>query len=586
MTHIRVGSLRCILILLTTTLVANGDLQNFIELQHRRKHLPDTKFGSDDYAELLDNNEPEVAESDPNWSKIPVRDVELYPNKPLISESIQTNQRSTFESDIKWDKNWTPELNYGQLSGVDLDPNGNIVIFSRREIVWGQDTFDYGNKFNRAYGPIKHNTIIILDKNGKVILEWGKNMFYLPHGLTIDHNGNYWLTDVGLHQVFKFDGKDIKNNWEFLKNIQDKSEPDNSAPINDQNLFNNSIIKPTLILGEAFVPGNDNERFCKPTSVAVANNGDFFVSDGYCNSRIIKFNSRGERILTIGRILIMSSYFMSPYAFSVPHALALDDDMNYLYVADREHGRVLCYYAQNGTFHKEFKNSVIGTKIYSIAYARQHLYIVNGADPFSYTKFHIRGFVIDVNSGDVVAEFGPNNDMLGPHDIAVSDDGSEIYVIELNSNAIYRFLQDVHPNRSVRINSSQTTKSTDSAATGHHNFVPLTSDNLSDKLSTHMSLSILILTIIVSVMIFIGLCVGVAAVVARCQKRGCLLSVRKRGYWANDSKDNFKLSSLLNTRQNKNFRIFDKRPSTRDFSKLNTEPETTDDEHVEDNLII
>lgn len=64
------------------------------------------------------------------------------------------------------------------------------------------------------------------------------------------------------------------------------------------------------------------------------------------------------------------------------------------------------------------------------------------------------------------------------------------------------------------------------------------------------------------------------------------MSVRKRGYWANDSKDNFKLSSLLNTRQNKNFRIFDKRPSTRDFSKLNTEPETTDDERVEDNLII
>lgn len=92
------------------------------------------------------------------------------------------------------------------------------------------------------------------------------------------------------------------------------------------------------------------------------------------------------------------------------------------------------------------------------------------------------------------------------------------YIFKQQNNKL--LIADIHPNRSIRINSSQTTKSADSAATDHHNFVPLTSDNLSDKLSTHMNLSILILTIIVSVMIFIGLCVGVAAVVARCQKRG------------------------------------------------------------------
>ncbi|XP_057342205.1 peptidyl-alpha-hydroxyglycine alpha-amidating lyase 1-like [Microplitis mediator] len=586
MTHIRFDTFRCILILLTTTLVANGDLQNLIELQHRR-HLPNTKFGPDDYAEYSDNNEPAPAESDPNWDKIPLRNVELSGNKPLISESIQPDLRSIFESGIKWDENWSSELNYGQLSAVDLDLDGNIVLFSRRERVWGQDTFNIENTFNREYGPIKHNTIIIFNKSGKVILEWGKNMFYLPHGLTIDYNGNYWLTDVAMHQVFKFDGKDIKTYWEAFKNVQNKTHDITDDIINDnKNLFNNSIIKPTLILGEAFVPGNDNERFCKPTAVAVANNGDFFVSDGYCNSRIIKFNSKAERILIIGRSSTINNHFISPYTLIVPHALALSDEFDYLYVADREHGRILCYYSQNGTFHKEFKNPVIGTKIYSIAYSKERLYLVNGGDPYSFNKFHVQGFVIDINSGQIIAQFGPNNDMLAPHDIAVSDDASEIYVVELNNNRIYRFLQDANSNHSVKINSSLTSKSADSNYITHHGFVPLTSDSSSDKSSRNMSLSILLLTIIVSVMIFIGLCVGVAAVVARCQKRGCLLSARKRGYWANDSKDNFKLSSLLNARQNKNFRIFDKRPSTRDFSKLNTEPESTDDEHVEDSLII
>lgn len=35
-----------------------------------------------------------------------------------------------------------------------------------------------------------------------------------------------------------------------------------------------------LTLGEAMVPGNDDQHFCKPADIAVAANGDFFVADG------------------------------------------------------------------------------------------------------------------------------------------------------------------------------------------------------------------------------------------------------------------------------------------------------------------
>ena len=75
--------------------------------------------------------------------------------------------------------------------------------------------------------------------------------FYLPHGLTIDHEGYYWLTDVAMHQVFKFE---------------------------------EGSTEPLLTLGKKFEPARENtdkERFCKPTDVAVASNGDIFVSDGY-----------------------------------------------------------------------------------------------------------------------------------------------------------------------------------------------------------------------------------------------------------------------------------------------------------------
>lgn len=50
-----------------------------------------------------------------------------------------------------------------------------------------------------------------------------------------------------------------------------------------------------LALGEAFVPGSDSNHFCKPTDVAVdPQTGSVFVSDGYCNARILKFSAQGK----------------------------------------------------------------------------------------------------------------------------------------------------------------------------------------------------------------------------------------------------------------------------------------------------
>lgn len=122
----------------------------------------------------------------------------------------------------------------------------------------------------RNQGPITDNTIVAFNHTiGQVSYEWGKNLFYMPHGLTIDHENNVWVTDVALHQVFKFN-------------------PNNRTT-------------PELTLGVAFIPGNTNTKFCKPTAVAVLKNGDFFVADGYCNARIIKYSRNGEIILRWGK---------------------------------------------------------------------------------------------------------------------------------------------------------------------------------------------------------------------------------------------------------------------------------------------
>ena len=53
---------------------------------------------------------------------------------------------------------------------------------------------------------IREDTILVLDAaSARVKSSFGGGMFHLPHGLQVDGEGNIWVTDVGRHQVVKFD---------------------------------------------------------------------------------------------------------------------------------------------------------------------------------------------------------------------------------------------------------------------------------------------------------------------------------------------------------------------------------------------
>ena len=98
--------------------------------------------------------------------------------------------------------------------------------------------------------PIVLPTVFVFHgRTGNPLVQWGKERFALPHSLTVDDQDNVWVTDVALHQVFKFS--------------------------QDGQLL--------LTLGERAVAGNDGSHFNRPTDVAVASDGSFYVSDGYEN---------------------------------------------------------------------------------------------------------------------------------------------------------------------------------------------------------------------------------------------------------------------------------------------------------------
>ncbi|XP_033034906.1 peptidyl-glycine alpha-amidating monooxygenase isoform X9 [Trachypithecus francoisi] len=296
----------------------------------------------------------------------------------------------------------------GQVSGVALDPKNNLVIFHRGDHVWDGNSFDSKFVYQQiGLGPIEEDTILVIDPNNAAVLQSsGKNLFYLPHGLSIDKDGNYWVTDVALHQVFKLD-------------------PNNKEG-------------PVLILGRSMQPGSDQNHFCQPTDVAVdPGTGAIYVSDGYCNSRIVQFSPSGEFITQWGEESSGSSPL--PGQFTVPHSLALVPHLGQLCVADRENGRIQCFKTDTKEFVREIKHSSFGRNVFAISYIPGLLFAVNGKPHFG-DQEPVQGFVMNFSNGEIIDIFKPvrkHFDM--PHDIVASEDGT-VYIGDAHSNTVWKFI--------------------------------------------------------------------------------------------------------------------------------------------------
>ncbi len=184
----------------------------------------------------------------------------------------------------------------GQVSGVGVDSHNHVFVFHRgdRPIL----SFD--------------------DGTGKIIASWGDGMFAFPHGLTVDRQDNVWVTDTEHHQVFKF-----THNGELL-----------------------------MTVGAKDVPGLDGNHFNGPTDVAVTPSGEFYVSDGYGNSRVAKFSNKGEFLFEWGGKGTQTG------EFDLPHGIALDAQGR-VYVADRSNARIQVFDG-NGKFLAQWKSAELG----------------------------------------------------------------------------------------------------------------------------------------------------------------------------------------------------------------------------------
>jgi WD40 repeat protein len=179
-------------------------------------------------------------------------------------------------------ENWVQlpqgETSIGGVSGVTVDDKGQIHLFRR-------DHPEAGN-------------IWTLDPNGKFLRAWGEKVMR-THGLRHDKEGNIWITDVNGHQVKKY-------------------SPDG---------------KVLLTLGKLGVAGTGHDTFDQPSDSLVASNGDIFVTDGYGNSRVVRFNKDGKYIKEWGTL------GSGPGQFDLPHQI-VQDSLGRLLVADRGNARI------------------------------------------------------------------------------------------------------------------------------------------------------------------------------------------------------------------------------------------------------
>src|SRR3990172_6022066 len=169
----------------------------------------------------------------------------------------------TFQVLEDWGK--LPEgWRYLEAAGVTVDSKDRVYVFARGE-----------------------HPVIVFDRDGNFVRSWGEGLVKRAHGITIGPDDEVWLTDDANHTIRKFtpEGK-------LLLTIGD---PDNPATLQSGKPFN------------------------RPTHVALCpKTGNIYISDGYGNSRVHKYDPNGRHLLSWGEP------GTDPGCFNIPHNIATD----------------------------------------------------------------------------------------------------------------------------------------------------------------------------------------------------------------------------------------------------------------------
>ena len=209
---------------------------------------------------------------------------------------------------------YTPDMNFGEVLSVAVNSKGHVVVLN--------------HPGSAMSGPLYGNAstqLLEFDQTGKFVREVGKNVYGLgySHSVRFDKYDNLWVVDKGTNAVVKFNPAGY-----VTMNLGRRPEgPDDPATSYYRG-------------GRGEPPVHVDGQFRQPTDVAWDSDDNIYISDGYTNARVAKFDKHGNWVKSWGSRGTGGVHAdENPGQFNTPHNIGIDRQNN-VYVADRGNRRI------------------------------------------------------------------------------------------------------------------------------------------------------------------------------------------------------------------------------------------------------
>jgi DNA-binding beta-propeller fold protein YncE len=268
----------------------------------------------------------------------------------------------------------------GRVSGITVGPKGNIIAL------------------NRGYHPVLEFT-----SDGTFVRSWGEGsgMFVGAHAVRFDPQGNLWYVDAADDIIYRFDSE-----GRTVGTLGTNPEPWT---------WETHVIE-HAVRGRA--------QFYQETDIGWTKDGSMFVSDGYGNSRVAKFDKDGNFVKSWGE------RGTQPGEFNTPHSLVVDNN-DVIYVADRGNSRIQTFDTEGNL-----------KEVWRLPTAPWALCLTSGPSQVMFVGSVGRVYKMDL-TGKVLGVFGRPGRMAGTidsvHGISCPDDKA-VYLANLYASRIDKWV--------------------------------------------------------------------------------------------------------------------------------------------------
>jgi hypothetical protein len=324
-----------------------------------------------------------------------------------------------------------PERLYlGEAVGVATNSKGHVFVYTRTGGSFGTEgtsrTFEVGGA-----------RLFEFDQNGNYVREIGHNLygFTFAHAVRVDPQDNIWVVDEGSNMIIKFnpEGRVIMTMGRKAEDIRIPQATAPAAPVAAPAGRGGAPPAAAAPVGA----GAQSDVFNRPTDVTWDAAGNIFISDGYGNSRVAKYDRNGVFIKSWG------SRGTAPGQFNTPHSITADAQGN-VYVGDRGNRRIQVF-DNNGEFKAQYLNVGAPWAVCISPGPHQYLFSSNSNGTADMENGEIYKMELD---GKILGKFGRAGKLLkefgSVHEIDCRNP-DELYVGEITNWRVQKLA--LHPSQ-------------------------------------------------------------------------------------------------------------------------------------------